>query len=192
MCPTAGDGVLHGGAVGPAACTPVWQHRCLVCPTAPLLLRSRHRRDPVDLVRFGAIEAMTGVTASAAAPLTSSGAKASSGAAAAREDVVQRQRRGRAWRLLVAQSGMQVGRRGQGWCGRDREAQERSQLRPASCCWSCILALHAAQHRCCCSHRCRCRRWSCCSCAAPAAAAVAQLYRLQPLQWAGTVARVPL
>jgi len=60
-------------------------------------------------VRFGAIEAMTGVTASASAALASSSSKPSSGAAAAREDVVQRQRRGRAWRLLVAQAGMQVG-----------------------------------------------------------------------------------
>lgn len=66
-------------------------------------------------MRFGAIEAMTGVTASASAALTSSSSKPSSGAAAAREDVVQRQRRGRAWRLLVAQSGMQVEVRVLGW-----------------------------------------------------------------------------
>ena len=46
---------------------------------------------------------MTGVVASASAAL------AASKLGSAREDTVQRQRRGRAWRLLAAQSGMQVG-----------------------------------------------------------------------------------
>lgn len=46
---------------------------------------------------------MTGVAAAAGAALNSSKPGSS------REDTVQRQRRGRAWRLLVAQAGMQVG-----------------------------------------------------------------------------------
>lgn len=58
----------------------------------------------MDLVRFGAIEAMGGATAAPGAA-SLSGSKAGS----SREDTVQRQRRGRAWRLLVAQAGVQVG-----------------------------------------------------------------------------------
>ena len=73
-----------------------------LCP-CPLLTLLAVCRDPTDLVRFGAIETMTGVVASANAAL------AASKLGSAREDTVQRQRRGRAWRLLAAQSGMQVG-----------------------------------------------------------------------------------
>lgn len=52
-------------------------------------------------MRFGAIEALAGATAGTA---SLSGSKPGSG----REETVSRQRRGRAWRLLVAQAGMQV------------------------------------------------------------------------------------
>ncbi len=66
-------------------------------------------RDPSDLVRFGAIEAMTGAVASANASLNGGKAGSSgSSTSGARDETVQRQRRGRAWRLLVAQSGVQV------------------------------------------------------------------------------------
>ena len=75
----------------------------LSLPACPLPCLCSWCRDPIDLVRFGAIEAMTGVVASASAAL------AASKLGSAREDTVQRQRRGRAWRLLAAQSGMQVG-----------------------------------------------------------------------------------
>ncbi len=70
----------------------------MCCPLAPALCS-----DPVDLVRFGAIEAMAGALAS---PASSSLTAAK--AASAREDTVQRQRRARAWRLLVAQAGVEV------------------------------------------------------------------------------------
>ncbi|KAL4422766.1 hypothetical protein ABPG75_008963 [Micractinium tetrahymenae] len=60
-------------------------------------------RDPVDLVRFGAIEAMAGALASPASSALTAGK-----AGSAREDTVQRQRRGRAWRLLVTQAGVEV------------------------------------------------------------------------------------
>lgn len=71
---------------------PFWRMLCLLAT-----------RDPVDLVRFGAIEAMTGALASANASLSSSSKPGS-----ARDDTVQRQRRGRAWRLLVTQAGLEV------------------------------------------------------------------------------------
>ncbi|PSC76102.1 short-chain dehydrogenase [Micractinium conductrix] len=69
---------------------PYWRMLCLLAT-----------RDPSDMVRFGAIEAMTGA-------LAAFGPGASTKQGTAREDTVQRQRRGRAWRLLVAQSGLQV------------------------------------------------------------------------------------
>lgn len=70
--------------------------------------------DPVDLVRFGAIEAMAGALASP----TSSSLTAGGKAASAREDTVQRQRRARAWRLMVTQAGVEVsGVERRGWCG---------------------------------------------------------------------------
>eukprot|EP00887_Chlorella_sp_A99_P007321 scaffold2.g7321.t1 len=68
-------------------------------------------RDPADMVRFGAMEALTGSVASASAALApASGAGGGrvpgGGAASSREEQVFRQRRGRAWRLLVAQAGL--------------------------------------------------------------------------------------
>ena len=67
------------------------------------------RSDPVDMVRFGAMEAMTGVVASASASLAGvASAKPAPGGGGSREEVVARQRRGRAWRLLVSQAGMAV------------------------------------------------------------------------------------
>jgi hypothetical protein len=54
------------------------------------------------MVRFGAIDALTGASPAATAALGA--AKPGGG----REDAVLRQRRGRAWRLLVAQAAMQV------------------------------------------------------------------------------------
>lgn len=81
-------------------------------------------RDSVDLVRFGALEAMTGWVPWAGGAALGAGANVggagssktaklalsagASGALGSQEDRVFQQRRGRAWRLLVAQGGLQV------------------------------------------------------------------------------------
>lgn len=98
---------MYGGMCGASSLRP--QSAPTPCPTAstptPLLCPSvpSSRRDPVDLVRFAAIDAMTGVLPSASASLGASKLGSST-----REDTVARQRRGRAWRLLAAQGGQQV------------------------------------------------------------------------------------
>ncbi len=78
----------------------------------------------MDVVRFGAMEALTGAVPAAGATALGAGAgvgskasgggrsshshSAPAGGNSSREDVVFQQRRGRAWRLLVAQGGLQV------------------------------------------------------------------------------------
>ena len=60
-------------------------------------------RDPVDMVRFGALLAMTGATAGSEAPLIRRGGKTN-----LRDENAERQRRIRAWNLLVSRATEEV------------------------------------------------------------------------------------
>lgn len=71
---------------------PFWRMLCMLCT-----------RDPSDLVRLGALQALTG-----SVPAAADASIRMTKIAGVKEDAMLRQRRVRAWRLLVSQSDMQV------------------------------------------------------------------------------------